>query len=176
MQLILIKVGEDNISVIDIPHDSDGTFLAQMVQLELSIPINEQELEHEGTQIQDQQLAALGIVDGSSISVKRVTRARVSIYNLPHNIAPEELLALVQANPHLLQQYSSADPSMGNVLATGDLVQLRMFIMKRHMANHKVFYTQDQEDKALEADPNNPELQAKVSERVSFYFSVLTLC
>ncbi len=175
MQLILLKFNEENFAVIDIPHDSDGAFLAQMVQVELLIPINEQQLEHEGNLIEDHPLAALGIVDGSTITVKRVARNRVSIYNLPADIKPEELMSLIQSNPDLLNQFKSVDPDYGEVLASGDVAKVRVFQMKREMNRHKVVYTEKQDEIALAADPNNADLKQRVDERVCGCFSVCCL-
>lgn len=166
MQLILIKFGQDSLSVIEIPPESDGTLLAQMVQVELNIPIAEQHLEFEGIQIRDEPLLQLGIVDGSTITVKHVSQAKISIYDIPASTKPEELLQLVQLHPHLLRQYLTADPELGAILQAGDVVKLRSFIMKRMMSNHKVQYERKQEDLAFAANPDDPELQKRMEERV----------
>lgn len=167
MQLILIKHGQEGLSVIEIPHDSDGSLLAQMVQVELNIPIREQYLEFEGVQIHNEPLLHLGIVDGSSIIVKHVSQAKISIYDIPADSKPEELLALTQAHPHLLTQFLNVDPDLGTVLQAGDIVKLRTFIMKRMMSSHKVKYERKQEEIAFANNPDDPELQKKMEERVS---------
>lgn len=167
MQLILIKFGQENISVIDVPAESDGALLAQMVQVELGVPIREQHLEFEGVQIHGEPLMQLGIVDGSAIVVKHVSQAKISIYDIPGDAKPEELMSLTQAHPHLLQQFINADPDLAAMIQTGDIVKLRTFMMKRLMSNHKVKYERKQEDIAFANNPDDPELQKKMEERVS---------
>jgi hypothetical protein len=91
----------------------------------------------------------------------------ITLYDIPADVKPEELLELTIAHPSLLQQFISNDPELGNCLATRDIVKIRGLMMKRFMNRHKEKYQQEQELKALEADPMNPELQKKIEERVS---------
>ena len=167
MQLILVKYGQEDFNIIDVPDDSDGNLLAQMVVAELALSLDQLQLEFEGIPIEHHTLAALGVVDGSTITVKTAgKKPRMSIYDIPRDIKPEELIELTLTNPQILQQYSAEDPDLGNVLATKDVAKVRMFLMKRHMQQHKVVYTRKEEIKAFEADPDNPELQKKMEERV----------
>lgn len=92
--------------------------------------------------------------------------SNVSLYDLPANITPDQLLLLSQQNPRLLQQIQSNDAELGGVLASQDIVKVRTLMMKRFMNRHKQEYVRQQEMIELERDPMNPELQKKIEEEV----------
>ena len=108
---------------------------------------------------------------GSSGSNAASGGRSLSLYDIPADIKPDELLELTKAHPNLLQQFIANDPELGNCLATKDLSKVRALMMKRFMNKHKEDYSKEQEIRALEADPMNPELQKKIEERVRGSYS-----
>lgn len=104
--------------------------------------------------------------DNDIISVERFVAKRVQLHDIPNDISPDRLLGLVKENPHLLPQFLSADPELGNVLASSNIADLRMLMMKRHMSNHKMIYEKKQEENMIWADPDNEENQKKIAERI----------
>lgn len=114
-------------------------------------------------------ISSFGIFDGGAISVSsRPMPAvrRICISDIDANIAPDALLALVEQHPHLLQQFMNADPDMGTVLQARDISKLRAFMMSRYLKGHKVIYEKRIEESKIFADPDNPENQEKIAERI----------
>lgn len=89
-----------------------------------------------------------------------------TIYDIPADIKPEELLSLAKSNTSLLAQFQSHDPDLGILLSSGDLTKLRGLMMKRFMERHKQTYQKQQELLSFERDPMNPELQKKIEEQI----------
>ena len=187
MQLIITKEGTDILVSIEVPNDADAELLIQMIQAEIGVPIQEQRLEFEGTAVRAGPLASQGIVDGSSIVVKQVQSAQQSSSNSgqthlspasvqlvdPASVAPEHLLDLIRQNPTMLMQYKRLDSELGTCLEQNDPAKLRVFIMKRAMSRHKIVYEAKMEEMALAtADPMDPEVQAKIAEKVSHVFTI----
>lgn len=90
----------------------------------------------------------------------------ISLYDIPADVTPEQLLQLTKTHPHLLRQIQADDSELGETLASQDLAKVRALMMKRFMNRHKQEFVKQQEIKALEADPTNPELQKKIEERI----------
>ena len=131
-------------------------------------------------------LIHLGIVDGSTLIVREVDRPQpsneprpalsmpmplptnedVSIYTLPPNIQPDQLMQLCSQNSRLLSQFKHSDPELHKHLEAKDISALRMTMMKRYMKGWKVKYEEAQDEKKLLEDPNNPELQKKLQEKI----------
>ena len=101
-----------------------------------------------------------------SFPVKLAEKARISIHDIPGDVAPDQLLALVSENPQLLDQFLRHDPDLGKVLTDGDVGALRLFMMKRFMSKHKVVYEREKEMAAIESDPMNAENQRKIEEAI----------
>lgn len=92
----------------------------------------------------------------------------VSLYDIPADIKPDDLMALVHQHAHLLKQFQEQDPELAETLVSKDLPKLRALMMKRFMNKHKMIYQQKQDLMALEQDPMNPDLQKKIEEAVSY--------
>lgn len=187
MQLIIFQEGNDNPVVVNVPDDGDVILLAQMIQLETGIPINQQYLEFNSVQLMQGRLVENGIVDGESIllrvnqpqqqqqqqtssSQQPTNNSSVSDadYNISPNITPEALLQLAQTNGRLLRDLKYSDPEMCTVLETGDVLKVRQLMMHRYMRQHKVVFTRQQEYNEMLRDPDNPDLQKKLEEKVSY--------
>jgi hypothetical protein len=95
------------------------------------------------------------------------TNRNVSLYDIPADVTPEQLLELSKANPQLLLQIQNNDPELGQVLASQNIGDLKFFMMKRFMNKHKQKYEKEQEIMEMERDPMNPEYQKKIEEEVS---------
>jgi hypothetical protein len=189
MQLIIVKHDTDILITIEVPHDADRELVSQMIQSELGIPAHLQQLEYEDAIINTGSLAAQGIADGCAITVKTssgavgvnsaspsMTTASSSTGSLqnqqqdlidPASMPPEQLLAILQQNPRLLQLYKHVNEELGAVLEQNDPAKLRMWIMKQAMSRHKIKYEARLEEIALaSADPMDPEVQKKIAEKV----------
>ena len=177
-------------------EDADLGMLLQMIQAECQIPVAELTLSLDGAVIHpipqtnvaadsnpfSAKLIGLGIVDGVSLSITRSasqaqqtqesqnqsnTMQQVpSLYTLPGNIKPDELMELTKTHPRLLMQFKSHDEELGKLLEAQDLGGTRMLMMRRSMNRHKTKYDEQQDLMALARDPENPELQKKIEEKV----------
>ncbi|CAM9486476.1 unnamed protein product, partial [Ectocarpus fasciculatus] len=162
--------------------------LQQLAAAETGIPYDQMLLQFNGKDVTDQvggrcvsthpalmpsaspiqgPIAAQGVSDGDLLVCSRKgKKSRVSIQDIPGDITPEALLAMVEQHPHLMQQLNSADPELGEKVASKDLTSLRMFMMMRNMQRHKRDYEVRQEREKIFADPDNPEHQAKIEEAI----------
>ena len=136
---------------------------------------------------------ALGILDGTPLTVqKRATggnfgsfgssgplaapsgtapsgsavRDDVSIYTLPPDLKPDEMIQLCKDHKRLLEQFKSHDPEMGQLLEAQDLSKLRVLMMKRAMVREKVKYVEKQDEIKFLANPDDPALQKKMAEKI----------
>ena len=57
---------------MELPEDEDVELLAQMIQVELSIPVDKQDISFNGKRVKSGSFRALGIVDGSTVIGKIV--------------------------------------------------------------------------------------------------------
>jgi hypothetical protein len=170
MQIILLSTDGDPIA-LDVPDESDTDLLYQLVAAEINVSPNHFILLFNNVPLAiGQMLLQLGILDGATVIIEIMKRQKVpSIYELPVNTPPEKLLELTIAHPELLRQFRDNDPELGELLGTQDLAKIRMFLMKRFMNHHQQEYSKEQDIRALEADPMNPELQKKIEEAVSIF-------
>eukprot|EP00599_Poterioochromonas_sp_BG-1_P011636 CAMPEP_0173156056 /NCGR_PEP_ID=MMETSP1105-20130129/14518_1 /TAXON_ID=2985 /ORGANISM="Ochromonas sp., Strain BG-1" /LENGTH=363 /DNA_ID=CAMNT_0014072689 /DNA_START=25 /DNA_END=1113 /DNA_ORIENTATION=+ len=206
MQIIVLWEGYEDPIVVDVPEDADINLFAQLVMVEARRSVQGHYFEVEGVRLGlNQPLLYQGVVDGSTVFVKKVTdvpaspapaasrpvaspapvttslptptrpvesqatigsSSNVSLYDLPANITPDQLLLLSQQNPRLLQQIQSNDEELGGVLASQDIVKVRTLMMKRFMNRHKQEYQRQQDLMELERNPMNPELQKKIEEEI----------
>lgn len=183
--------GDAPISSIEIPADADVEVLFQMMQFEIQINIGEMEILHDeqpillNAQMLGVKLMQLGILDGSALSVRRralpplpsssITSSAgetnfngqdVSIYTLPANLKVDEYIQLCKDHPRLLGQFKSMDPDLAALIEAGDKPKLQSFLMKRIMAGETKKYTEVQDMKKFEANPDDPELQKKFEEKI----------
>ena len=148
--LILCKLDTSQDPVaIDLPDDEDVSGLAQMIQMELSIPINEQVLSFNGLSIpiSSQKLVAIGIHSGSTILLTRVskTNKRMAPNDIPANISAEALVELMKTHPYLLDQLRQSEPNLADAIASNNIGSVRMILMSRHFAQHKRVYEHERE-------------------------------
>lgn len=187
MQIIVLTEG-DPISIEIDPEGDTGTLL-QLLAAECGKPINEFYIAFEGQRLpMGMQLVQLGIFDGSVVSQVKIPAVRSaessapvhqsaaaaspaaprpSMYDIPANVKPEELLRFCQDNPHVLGQLQHSDPDLTNTIRTNDVTKIRAFMMKRMMQRHKEGYDRQQDMIKLAEDPENPELQRRIEEQVS---------
>jgi hypothetical protein len=79
---------------------------------------------------------------------------------------PEQLIQICSEQPHLLQQFLSQDPDVGNCIASKDIPRLRTIMMTRELNRSKRQFDNSREMDLLESDPNNEEYQKKIAERI----------
>jgi hypothetical protein len=101
-----------------------------------------------------------------SFSFPAGNNRNMTIYDLPANVTPEQLMDFAQPDSQLLKQIQANDTELAAPLTSRDLPKLRMLMMKRFMNRHKEEYTRQQEFMELEKDPMNPELQKRIEEEV----------
>lgn len=89
-----------------------------------------------------------------------------SAEEIPGDVTPENLLAIVDANPNILQQLKSGDTNLYDALITKDVSKIRLVLMSRYFNRHKRQYEHAKEIQAIEADPMNEEHQRKIEEAI----------
>ena len=86
------------------------------------------------------------------------------ITDISGSIRPDQLIELCSEQPHLLQQFHSQDPAMGEAILAKDLTKLRTLIMQREMSRSKLEFDRKRELDALDVD--SEEYQRKVADRI----------
>ena len=86
------------------------------------------------------------------------------ITDISGSIRPDQLIELCSEQPHLLQQFQSQDPAMGQAILAKDLTKLRTLIMQREMSRSKLEFDRKRELDALDVD--SEEYQLKVADRI----------
>ncbi|RYY83984.1 hypothetical protein EON63_10130 [archaeon] len=144
MQLIFLLDGGDPVA-LEVPEDSDSDLLYQLVAAEIATPPNKFLLLFNDKPVEiGQILITLGILDGSTLTIQHKKTKVPSIYEIPANTPPDQLMSLSRQHPELLQQFLRSDPELGAILQSEDLPKLRMFLMKRFMKGHQEEYTKQQ--------------------------------
>lgn len=172
---------DGNISILELPDNWPSSDIFQLISAEVQISENELIILYNGKKIHSKNVSQLSLSNDDMISVSKSVAKRVQLHDIPNNITPglniysnyfhvnwilDQLLALVQENPHLLIQFQNADSEMGNVLAQNDIKPLRMLMMQRQMNQHKVIFEKKQEENMIWSDPDNAENQRKIEERI----------
>lgn len=162
---ISILASNGDINILELP-DSDNELIAQLIAAEVGIPVEELKITHYGNEFAGGSLANMDLKNEDIISVQRNHKRKIHLHDVPPDIKPEEFLALVTENPHLMTQLQSADPEMATALGTNDAGAVRMLIMKRMMDNSMVKYEAKEEEARIWSDPDNEENQKIIAERI----------
>lgn len=179
MQVIVVCEETVDPIVIEVPDDGDSDIFIQLVMAESGKSIQQYFLQIENRVIRPGfKLVDLGVSDGSVVNLVRsvpsnVPTKQMSIYDIPQDITPETLLAVVTSNPHLLSQFQHSDPELAVCLSTNSLASLRSLFMKRHMARHRQMFEQRRDLQTLDEDPMNPDVQKKIEEAVCSSLSLI---
>jgi len=112
----------------------------------------------------DGTVQSSGIVDNSIIVVKR--KARVTLDTLPPNMTPDQWIQITSQHPELIRQLSLVNPDMADVLETRDVSKLRLYMMQQHLKTFNRTHKEEQEMRAIEADPDNEENQRKIEQAI----------
>lgn len=91
---------------------------------------------------------------------------RMHAEDIPGDITAERLLAIVDSNPHIVEQFKDGDSELHAALVRKDLGAIRMALMARFLESHKRSYAKQKELAAIEADPMNEENQRKIEEAI----------
>ena len=90
--------------------------------------------------------------------------SKFHLADVPPNVTPDQLLALVEEHDNLLPQILSADPDLGQVLTSKDVGKVRLLMMQRMMRHHKSVFEKEKERQDIFANPDTAENQAKIAE------------
>jgi hypothetical protein len=202
MQLIFLRHDSEDPVVLEVPDDSDTDLVYQLLSAETGKSFRQEYIEFEGHPIRPgQMLMQLGIVDGSTLFIKPASSSVAtasaapsatsnsnaaqaaqnpsfvaSAGEIPADVKPEQLIAICQANPHILTQILASDPELGGTIQLQDIAKLRTIMMKRYMARHKQEYERKQELIRMSEDPMNPEVQKKIEEQVLLHSEEIKSC
>lgn len=159
---------------IQLEEEEDVQTLAQIIQLELSLPSINFQMLFNGKVISQGPLRANGIKSDEVIILKHdvVHSASSSVASsqvpshIPPDITPEGLIAITKENPQLLSQLALSEPDLARSISENDLPSLRKLLMARYLAHHKKIYETEQELKQIESNPDSEENQKKIAERI----------
>lgn len=128
--------------LLDISSNENVQLLSQMIQAQLGVLANQQQLIHNGNIIKNGteskvgNLLQLGLAEGSVITVKVISININSLNQIRNDITPDQLIDLVQQQPHLIEQFQASDPELASFLVLRDISSIRMLMMKRNMKHY----------------------------------------
>ena len=140
-----------------------------VVQIETGVAITKQSLSFNGSELHSGSIAACGLKEESIVTLTEKVGKRerdICIADIAGDTSPDEYLRLVKEHPHLLRQYMNADAEFGSVLESGDVANVRKFIMGRYLSRHKASHDQQQELRKIDTDPTNADNQKKIEEMI----------
>lgn len=162
--------GTEKTTIIEIQDNEDVAVLKQMIQFESSIPPSEQLITFNGSAVQDSGLVSQsGLQNNANLIVQQVaTRAiQANVRNtIPKDATPEVLIGFAKSHPQLIDDIAESDPTFGAAIRAGDVGKLRSLMMMRHLKNHEQGFKRQQEQIAIEKDPDNPDHQRKIAEAI----------
>lgn len=158
--------GDDRVGHLTITSDDETMMnIREYVGMRLGIDVNSiilsldnRDLNLEGT------CKSNGVVDNSMILVKR--KQRITLDSLNPNMSPDDWIAITTQHPELIRQMSLVNPEMATVLETKDVSKLRLYLMQRYFEKFNQQHKQEQEIRAIEADPDNEENQRKIEQAI----------
>lgn len=153
-------------TILEIAETETLDLLKQMIEVQLGIPYDEQQILLADKLLIDGNLLEIGLQSGSSIVVKRIKPAISSVYDIPSNISPADLLQLTINSPQLLEQLRGNDPELAGALTSHDVPTIRMLMMQRFLQKHKIGYKRERELAEIEADPMNEDNQRKIEDAI----------
>ena len=169
--MLLVVISGSATHTVHTSDPCDKEMLLQMIAAETSIPPNLIEIQHNGRTIDLVAVSAsthidtLGIKENDILMVSQ-KKGKMTIHDVPGNITPDALLALVKEHPHLLQQYNNADPDLGAIIGSNDIVKLRTVMMQRYMSHSKAKFERDEVERRIYANPDSEENQQLMAERI----------
>jgi DNA damage-inducible protein 1 len=163
---ISLMTADGNITVIQLPDNESYDVLTQIIAAEVGIPINELCIHHYGTEYSARNFHTLSLNNEDIISIDRLRMKKLGIHDLPASITPEELLRITAENPHLITQFENNDVEMANAIKSNDPKQIRVLMMTRQLAHHKVIFDQREEEAQIFSDPMSEENQRKIEAKI----------
>ena len=127
-------------------------------------------LTYNGVEVTAGTLESNNIIEGSVLTLTSssgvVRKREICISDLSGTLKPEEYLDYAKKHPHLIEQYRSNTPKFADALASGDVGEVRKYLMLMHMGTHKKIYSEKQELARIDQDPTNEENQKKIAEMI----------
>jgi len=165
LNLMFIIEGDDRVVSLSISPTDTIIAMREIVASEFRIDANNIIFSLDGRDISlDNTVGSSGIIDSSIILVKR--KARVTIESLPNNMSPDQWITVTSQHPELIRQMSLINPEMADILETRDVSKLRLYMMQQHLKTFNKSHQQEQEMRAIEADPDNEENQRKIEQAI----------
>jgi DNA damage-inducible protein 1 len=159
--------GDDgNINILELPDNESSDILTQIIAAEVGIPIDELLIHHYGQDYTSRTFPNLRLSNDDIITVNKLVKKRLNIHDIPASLKPEELLKLVNEQPHLIVQFENNDLEMANALKSNDIRQISLLIMSRQLKQHKVIYEQREEEAKIFSNPDSEENQRKIEEKI----------
>lgn len=165
MNLMFIIEGDDRVVSLSVSPTDSIIAMREKVASEFRLDANNVMFSLDGRDINlDSNVISSGIVDGAIILVKRKTR--VTVDSLPNNMTPDQWITVTSQHPELIRQMSLINPEMADILETRDVSKLRLYMMQQHLKTFNKSHKQEQEMRAIEADPDNEENQRKIEQAI----------
>ena len=162
--------GSEKTTIIEIQDNEDVAVLKQMIQFESGLSPSQQIITFNGSQIQETgPVAQSGLQNNANLIVKEIAARAIqaNVRNtIPKDATPEVLIEFSKSHPQLIAEIADSDPAFGAAITAGDVGKLRALMMMRHLKNHEQGFKRQQEQIAIEKDPDNPEHQRKIAEAI----------
>ena len=162
---MFILEGDDRVINLTISPDERMITLRDIIANEFRIDVNSiifnldnRDLNLDGT------CSSNGVIDNCMILIKR--KQRITLENLNQNMSPDEWIAITTQHPELIRQMSLINPEMATVLETKDVSKLRLYLMQQYFKKFNQQHKEEQEMRAIEADPDNEENQRKIEQAI----------
>ncbi|XP_073151435.1 protein DNA-DAMAGE INDUCIBLE 1 [Henckelia pumila] len=168
---ITVMTADEQILTLDVDRDESVENLKALLEVETQIPIQQQQLLHNGREMRNaEKLSALGVGDGDlvmMVSKAPPSRSRASANEAAFNpdgsaVNPSAFQQQLRGDSNIMTQLFQSDPELAQAILGNDLNKLQDLLRARNLQRSELRRQQEEEMALLYADPFDVDAQRKI--------------
>ncbi|KAL3508320.1 hypothetical protein ACH5RR_027721 [Cinchona calisaya] len=169
---ITVMTADEQILTLDIDRDESVENLKALLEVETSVPLQQQQLLYNGREMRNaEKLRSLGVGDGDLVMMVSnalpASSPAPAANNLGFNpdgsaVNPSAFQQHLRNDSNMMAQLFQNDPELAQILLGNDLNRLQDLLRLRHRQRTELQRQQDEELALLHADPFDVEAQKKI--------------
>ncbi|XP_006647034.1 protein DNA-DAMAGE INDUCIBLE 1 [Oryza brachyantha] len=166
---VTVMTADEQILTVDVDPDESVENLKALLEVETSVPLRQQQLHFNGSEIQNSdKLSTVGVQDGDLVMMVKVTsneRPSQDVIGLNPDgsaVNPQAFRQHIRSDSQLMAQLLQNDPGLAQAILADDINELQNNLRSRHQQRLQLKRKQEEELALMYADPFDVEAQKKI--------------